>query len=69
MTISDYAENTGRCTRTIRRWIKSGLLPAHRVPLGLDISAFRYDIAGEDISLAAHIHARQMRKLGGMSPG
>jgi len=69
MTISDYAEVTGLCTRTVRRWIKSGLLPSRRVPLGLDFSAFRYDIGEEEISLAEHIHERQMRKLGGMSPG
>ena len=65
----NYAKATGRCTRTIRRWIKSGLLPARRVPLGLDWNAFRYDLSEENIRLAEHIHGRQMRKLGGMSPG
>ena len=65
MTISDYAKATGRSTRTIR----SGLLPAKRVPLGLDWTAFRYDIAEDDVRLAEDIHERQMRKLSGMSPG
>ena len=69
MTIADYAEVTGRSTRTIRRWIKSGLLPARRVPLGLDFSAFRYDVHEDHMRLASDIHERQMRKLGGMSPG
>ena len=69
MTIKDYAEATGRSTRTIRRWIRSGLLPAKRVPLGLDWTAFRYDIAEDDVRLAEDIHERQMRKLSGMSPG
>ncbi len=69
MTISDYAENTGRCTRTIRRWIRAGLLPSKRVPLGSDWTAFRYEIAEESIPLAEHIHGYQMRKLAGMSPG
>ena len=69
MTIIDYAKATGRSIRTIRRWISSGLLPAKRVPLGLDGCAFRYDIAEESIGYAQHIHERQMRKLGGMSPG
>ena len=69
MTIADFAENTGRCTKTIRRWIRAGLLPSKRVPLGLDWTAFRYDIAVESIPLAEHIHGCQMRKLGGMSPG
>ena len=69
MTIIDYAKATGRSTRTIRRWIRSGLLPAKRVKLGLDWCAFRYDIAEESIGYAQHIHERQMRKLGGMSPG
>ncbi len=69
MTIADYAKATGRSTRTIRRWIKSDLLPARRVRLGLDFSAFRYDIAEVHVRLAGDIHERQMRKLSGMSPG
>mgnify|MGYP001197988815 CR=1 FL=1 len=69
MTIDQYAERTQRSARTVRRWIKSGLLPARRVPLGPDFSAFRYDIADDHIRLAGDIHERQMRKLSGMSPG
>jgi hypothetical protein len=69
MTIADYAEVTGRCTKTIRRWIKSDLLPSRRVPLGPDFSAFRYDISQDNIPLAEDIHGRQMRKLSGLSPG
>ena len=69
MTIDEYAERTHRNPKTVRRWIKSGLLPARRVPLGSDFSAFRYDIAEEDIELAEDIHERQMKKLSGMSPG
>ena len=69
MTIDQFADRTQRSARTIRRWIKSGLLPARRVPLGPDFSAFRYDIAEDQVRLAKDIHARQMRKLSGMSPG
>lgn len=69
MTIEQFAKATGRSPKTIRRWIKGGLLPSKRVPLGLDFSAFRYDIAEDHVRLAEHIHERQMRKLSGMSPG
>ena len=44
-------------------------MPAKRVPLGLDWTAFRYDLAEDDVQLARDIHDRQMRKLSGMSPG
>jgi len=56
-------------TVKISRLDKCGLMPARRVPLGLDFSAFRYDIAEDDVRLAEDIHERQMRKLSGMSPG
>ena len=69
MTIEQFAKATGRSPKTIRRWIKGELLPSKRVPLGLDFSAFRYDIAEDHVRLAGDIHERQMRKLSGMSPG
>ena len=69
MTIDEYAKRTRRNPKTVRRWIKAGLLPARRVPLGSDFSSFRYDIAEEDIGLADDIHGRQMKRLSGMSPG
>jgi hypothetical protein len=56
-------------TARISRLDNCGLLPARRVPLALDFSAFRYDITEDDGRLARGIHERQMRKLSGMSPG
>ena len=69
MTTHEYAQRTDRSARTVRRWIKKDLLPARRVPLGSDFSAFRYDMAEVGIGLAEQIHDRQMKKLSGMSPG
>ena len=31
LTIAEVAELLQVCTRTVRRWIKSGVLPAHRI--------------------------------------
>lgn len=31
LTIREAAEEAGVCTRTVRRWIKAGSLPVHRL--------------------------------------
>ena len=69
MTIAEFADLTRRSTRTIRRWIREGALPARRVPLGTDFSAFRYELNRAHVSLAWEIHEAKMKRLSGVSPG
>ena len=64
-----FAQRSHRSTRTIRRWIREGSLPARRVPLGSDFSAFRYDLDSIHVALASKIHEQKMKRLSGVSPG
>ena len=69
MKIAEFADAARFSTRTIRRWIREGALPARRVPLGTDFSAFRYELNRAHVSLAWDIHERKMKRLSGVSPG
>ena len=53
LTISDAAEHKRVSTRTIRRWISTGLLPAYRVgPTLIRIRAEDLDALGTRIPAA-----------------
>lgn len=65
----EFAAAAGVCEKTVRRWIRSGKLPADRRPLSTSWVAFRYELGPAALAEAEAIREAGMRRLSAFGPG